>query len=254
MNGKSQGIRNDEDLLEQIITQGLNKMKTPPQAMAVEDVPAEEMRSAPRQEDGKETALPADRKNRRSAVYLYLLILFGAAFLMLLLAYFIQQRSSETAISDLRYSMHLSRKELLDEIGDLEERNTALSEELERLNNDLAQGERYKEEAQESINQWSQDYAAVLEDLYSWGSFWKLEQYYQAEDYENCAALLLIQRMSQYIYRTPNAAQDRYAEIVQAVINEGILTEDYPDHISDYEELIDTYLAEHSVYLIPKGC
>lgn len=254
MNVKFQEVRDEEDLLEQIISQELNKMKTSAQARVVEDTPEEELRFTPRQEDDKEPALSADKKIRCSAVYLYLLILFGAAFLMLLLAYFTQQRSSETTISDLRDSMNLSREELLVEIRDLEARNTALSEEIDRLNNDLAQGERYKEEAQELINQWSQDYAAVLEDLYSWGFFWKLEQYYQAEDYENCAALLLIQRMSQYIYRTPNAAQSRYEEIIQAVINEGILAEDYPEHTSDYEELIDAYLAEHSVYLIPKGC
>ena len=118
MNEKPQEAREDERTspLEQIFTQSLNKMQAPTQTMAVEeDAPPEEISAAPEQADSVKNTSPARKKNRRSAVYLYLLILFGAAFLMLLLAYFAQQRSNESASSDLRSTMSLSRKELLDE-------------------------------------------------------------------------------------------------------------------------------------------
>lgn len=63
-----------------------------------------------------------DKKpSRKSAVYLYLLVLFGAAFLMLLLAYFIQQRNNAEAIDGLQDSWNLSREELVEEIAKLKE-------------------------------------------------------------------------------------------------------------------------------------
>lgn len=263
MNGKPHELQEDgqEDLLEQIITQGLNKMKSPAQAVAVEEAPVEEEFSALHQKEHEKTAPPADKKNRRSAVYLYLLILFGAAFLMLLLAYFIQQRSSEITISDLRDSMNYSREGLLAEIKDLEnknaileEKNNVLDEELDRLKGEVARWERYGEEAQETIDLWNQIYADTLVDLYSWSSFWELEQFYQAEDYKSCAAILILQKQGQYSYRTPDDALERYDEIILAVIDKGILTEDYPAHISDYDELIDTFLAEHTVPFLSIGC
>ena len=263
MNGKPHELQEDtqEDLLEQIITQGLNKMKAPAQAAAVEDAPAEEKFSTLRQKDREKTALPADKKNRRSAVYLYLLILFGAAFLLLLLAYFIQQSSSETTISDLRDSMNLSREDLLTEIKDLEdknaileEKNNVLDEELDRMRVELAQWERYGEEAQETIDLWNQVYTDALVDLYSWSSFWELERYYQAEDHESCAAVLILQEQGQYRYRTPDDALERYDEIVLSVIDKGILAEDYPAHISDYDDLIDAFLAEHTAPFLSIGC
>ena len=61
------------------------------------------------------------KPSRKSAVYLYLLVLFGAAFLMLLLAYFIQQRNNAEAIDGLQDSWNLSREELVEEIAKLKE-------------------------------------------------------------------------------------------------------------------------------------
>lgn len=66
-------------------------------------------------------------KNKPSSFYVYLLVLFGAAFLMLLLAYFIQQRNNESTISDLQSSMNLSRGELMEEIETLKEEREQLN-------------------------------------------------------------------------------------------------------------------------------
>ena len=244
MSEKPQTVREDEseDLLEQIITQGLEKMNAPAQATAAEEAPKSETAPVPGQKDSAETAPSADRKNKRSAVYLYLLILFGAAFLMLLLAYFVQQRSNENTISDLRDSMNLSREELLDEISALEEKNTALSEEIDRLQADR---QAYEEQVQEEVRLWGQNYTDVLDKLYGWSSFWELEQYYQAEDLQNCAAvLLLLELRDQSTYRTPDNAQERYTEIVRAVIDAGILDEDYHQHPDDYKDLLDAYFSD----------
>ena len=242
MSGKPQEIQTDEqeDLLEQIITQGLDQMTASERAQTGPDAPGPETPPAPQQEDSEKTAPPADRKNRRSSVYLYLLVLFGAAFLMLLLAYFVQQRSNENAMERFR-----SIDELLEENRALREENAALDEQLDRLNNVLSQlQERYEETTQEASDLENQYYDAQ-EDLFSWQSFWTLEQYYQLEDYESCAVVLLLQAQGQFTYRTPVNAKERYEEIVQAVIGAGILDEEYYLHPQVYTTLLD----KHSVYV-----
>ena len=244
MSEKPQTARGDEDLLEQIITQGLEKVNAPAQAAAAEETPPEAAASAPEREGGGGSAPPTGRKTRQSAVYLYLLILFGAAFLMLLLAYFVQRRSSEDAISGLRDSMNLSRQELLDQIRELEEQNTELNERITEQRGELsnvyverAQWQRLYEEAALEAADFYDQVSAAQEALYSWDSFWTLEQFYQAEDLEGCAAILIVQLQGQYTYRTPNGAEQRYEEIVRAVIGAGILDEDYVLHPEDYGEL-----------------
>ena len=243
MSGKPQEARADEqeDLLEQIITQGLDKIKAPEQATAGLEAPANETSPAPKQESSRETAPPTEKKNRQSAVYLYLLILFGAAFLLLLLAYFVQQRNSETTISDLRESMSLSREQLLAQIEDMEEQNTALTEKIAQLQNDLAQWrELYEEKDRERTDLLNRVYAAS-DELYSYSTFLQLEWYYLEEDYESCAAILVFQMQSQFGYRTPNGAEERQKEIINAVVDAGILDEDYLRHPENYKDLLDAY-------------
>lgn len=243
MSERTQEARGDEDLLEKIITQGLDQMKESPQEKAGSETSVGETSLAPQRENSGEAATPADGKNRRSAVYLYLLILFGAAFLMLLLAYFVQQRSNENTISDLRESMNISREELLDEIVALEKEKGALFEEIDRLNSDLIQWQkRYEEKDGELTFAWI-SYDDVREELASWYSFWELERYYQAGDYESCAAVLILQGQSQFTYSTPDAAQERYEEILQAVIGASILDEDYYQYPDRYNDLLDAYFS-----------
>lgn len=249
MSEKPQEVREDEheDLLEQIITQGLDRMRVPVQTVDAGEPPSSETPPTPKQEAAPFTG----KNNRRSAVYLYLLILFGAAFLMLLLAYFIQRRSSEDAISDLRDSMNLSRAELLAQIKKLEELNASmeslypvLEEGYDRLKDELAQLQvRYEEKDQEASDNWDL-YIGVWEELNSWNSFWMLEQYYQEGNYESCATILLLQRQGQFPYQTPKGAQERQAEIVQAVIDEGILNEDYYLHPDNYNDLLDAHYSD----------
>ena len=235
MSEKPQEARADEreDLLEQIISQGLEKIKAPVQAADEPEAPPEAASSPPEPESGERAVPLRDRKSRRSAVYLYLLVLFGAAFLMLLLAYFVQQRSSESAISYLQDSMNLSREQLLTEIRDLEAQNMALSEELAQWQT------RYEEKDGEATDLWNKNYD-MQGELYSWASFWMLEEFYHMGNYETCAAVLLFQLQSgEYSYRAPDAA--RQAEIARAVIDAGILGEDYAEHPENYLDLLDAY-------------
>lgn len=241
MSGNSQKTREDEqgDLLEQIITQGLDQLNASAQASAAEGAPADGPPPTSARKDGEDAAPPpAGRKDKRSAFYFYLLILFGAAFLMLLLAYFVQQRSN----ASLRDSMNLSRDVLLDEIRALEEENEALTEELARLK---ARWEAYEAQVEQEIRYWSQDYGVAKEYLSAWNSFWELERYYQAGDLQGCAVVLIMQAQGQYTYNAPDPG--RQEEIIQAVIGAGILDKDYYLHPKNYNDLMNAFFVEHTV-------
>lgn len=230
MSEKPQGTPADvqEDLIEQIITQGLEKINAPAQT-ATEEAPGSEAPTAPKP-DG-DAAHPADRKKRPSAVYLYLLTLFGAAFLMLLLAYFVQRRNSENAYSDLQNSTNSSREELLLQIRNLEQQNEALNADLSILQRRYDAKERA---ANDIVNQLTHN---SQEALYSWESFWLLESHYQAGDILICGVILFNQTQvfNNFTYSTPRAVQKRYDEIVRAVVDAGILDENYRQHLEDYQ-------------------
>ena len=238
MSEKPQATREggQEDLLEQVFTQGLEKMNAPAPAEPEPEAPKSGTPSADKPESSE---TPAPLANRKSAVYLYLLVLFIAAFLMLLLAYFIQQRSSETAISDLRDSMNLSRQELLDEIRELESQVRFYQSVDDNWMSVYLELEEEYARSVEDGEQLARDYYAAQEELFAWKSFWELERYYQAGDYKGCAAALLMQTMSHYSYRAPDSA--RQEEIVRAVTGAGIIDEEYYLHPADYAELLEAY-------------
>lgn len=135
-----------EDLVEQIISQGLEKMSAPREPSG--ESPADEAPPAP-EKKAEEKTHPSEKRNNRSAAYVYLLILFGAAFFMLLLAYFIQQRNSETTISDLKTTMNLSREELMDEIRALEEEKEQLNAAIQESESALKEEKQQREIAED---------------------------------------------------------------------------------------------------------
>lgn len=170
-----------EDLLESIISKSIAQREEA-RAAAPEDAPApppEDQAPPPPPEDGKEAPSP----NKRTAVYRYLLVLFGAAFILLLLAYFIQQRSSETAISDLRDSMNLSRAELMEEIDGLREENEQHKATIQELEEDKAQAEEERDTLEEENQTYSQMVESVLRDREKGQMLAWLERFVREKDY-----------------------------------------------------------------------
>ena len=129
----------------------------------------------------------AQGKNKRSSFYVYLVVLFGAAFLMLLLAYFVQRRNNETAISELRSTMDLSREELMEEIQGLEEERDGLLASLQEaderqssLTEQKNELERLLQNTQDSLDEaWKRNGIMT--------SFAILEQALRDKDYEIAA-------------------------------------------------------------------
>lgn len=80
-----------------------------------------------------------ERRKRRSPIMGYLVILFAVAFLLLLLAYFQQQRANSEATDALKESVSTvqSIQNLMDDNRALRAENETLSEQTETLENQL---------------------------------------------------------------------------------------------------------------------
>lgn len=162
------------------------------------------------------------KQGRSAPVFVYLAILFAAAFVMLLLAYLMQQRNNEVAISGLRDT--ISQFQSLDE---LRAENAELQEEyksLEEANRELTdQNESLRSEIREEKNL-NNEY---FDELACWRDFWELEINFQQGNYEICAQMLMNFSTSNY-YVTPNEAAARAEEIYNGLLELGYLTEDDP--------------------------
>ena len=171
----------------------------------------------------RETGTPP--KNRRSAVYLYLLVLFGAAFLMLLLAYFVQRRNNQ-ATQD---SWNLSKEQLAEE-------NRKLTEKNEELEVRLAVLEDQRDRAYKQIDELEVQYndAAGLghlldTELQCWYAFWGLETSFQEENYEDCAEFFHLAYYSTYLHIPETESAQRRARLIYETLLElGYLAEDDP--------------------------
>lgn len=168
----------------------------------------------------RETPTPPQR-NKPSSFYVYLIVLFGAAFVLLLLAYFIQQRNNDAVQDDLR-SITASREELLEDIQRLEEENLALRQDKEALGAQLAELQRQKDELEDQSFWREKD---LQSQLASWHDLWGLEQNFRDKDYEACAQVFRNVSTSNY-YATPPEAADRVEEIYSALVENGVLNEE----------------------------
>ena len=176
-------------------------------------------------ETSKPDASPAQARNKRSSFYVYLAVLFGAAFLMLLLAYFVQRRNNETAQSDLRSSFSATRQELMEEIEGLEEEKQKLLTEKEALQAQVDKLQQLLDE-QTDQNFWRE---RELEDLVlSWQAIQGLERDFRTGDYDGCVTFFESACISSH-YFTPPEAADGVEEIYHELAKKGILNEeDYP--------------------------
>lgn len=92
------------------------------------------MSDTPMEEPRENTALPSKNNHEsKIRVFRYMAILFAAAFLLLLLAFLMQNRANQEAISDLTESVTSfhSMENLVDANTALQEENKALMEALE---------------------------------------------------------------------------------------------------------------------------
>lgn len=146
------------DMLNDILDRAMPSVSDSPEEEAPDDG-AGSNPGAPIPTEPPPEQLAPPSKTKPSSVYVYLAVLFGAAFLMLLLAYFVQQRNNDAVQDDLEL-LTASRQELLDNIKTLEEENESLRQNNELLNLRL---EQVKEEREALKEQADENYYSTSE-------------------------------------------------------------------------------------------
>lgn len=169
---------------------------SPPSGPAGEGAPGKQAEGRPDGNPGPEQTLdrhvsretsPHPPNGKRSSFYVYLAVLFGAAFLMLLLAYFVQRRNNETAISALRSTMDLSREELMEEIQGLEEERDGLLASLQEADERQSSLTEQKNELERQLQNTQDSLDEAWERNGIMTSFAILEQALRNKDYEIAA-------------------------------------------------------------------
>ncbi len=155
-------------------------------AMDMDQLPSLQEQSLPLKDQPgsvQNRQLQASRKGGKT-VFVYLAILFAAAFSMLLLAYFVQQRNNEAAMVNLQ------------SIGNLIDDNQNLRDQLHELESSLAVAEEKVEQItqENSIQQDKLEDARQQQDILI--LYIMLEQQVRQENYD--AAATTLQHLSQF--------------------------------------------------------
>lgn len=176
---------------------------------------------------------PDKKSGRSSSIYIYLAILFGAAFLMLLLAYFVQRRNNATIQADLRTTT-ASKDELLETIQrlerenlDLVERNEALSVQLGGLQEERDDLEKQMDELRERHAELTDDFSDQYKKVQGWLNFWELEEHFLSRDYKACAHFLqTLANAGSLNLPDSDSALARMREIHDTLVDRGYLADD----------------------------
>lgn len=214
-----------DDPINQIMDAGQPQLQDFPEKAPA---PAAETTPAPSPQADQQKGGAKARKT--APVFIYLAILFAAAFIMLLLAYFVQQRNSENAIDDLRSSMTATREELMEQNRQLQEEKEGLETQLNGLQTEFDELKKELEQANIHLDVYMEIAGRVdqaeKENL-CWTEFWAMEEDFLQENFEACAETFRTWYGSNY-YITPEAAAWRAEEIYNELIQLGYLDEDEP--------------------------
>lgn len=116
------------------------------------------------------------RVHHRTPVFAYLAILFAVAFLMLLLAYFQQQRANRESTDALKESASAVQSIQL-----LMEDNDKLREQVKELEEKLSELEKSQRAAADDTQAWSQKYQREVNASNAMQWFWQIESAYAKE-------------------------------------------------------------------------
>lgn len=145
------------------------------------------------------------RSRRRSPVTGYLAILFAAAFLLLLLAYFQQQRANSETTNALKQSASA-----VESIQNLIDENAQLREKVEELEGRVGELEGKNEDLEARTLSAEFDRDDALKTLAIYQDFFRLDRLYRAQRFSDAAELIRQREMvdwsfSRYLSDTPTS-------------------------------------------------
>lgn len=126
--------------------------------------------------DGTQDSTPApeeSKSGRQKPVFIYIIILFTVAFVLLMISFIQHQRSNQQVLGELHNSVNA-----IEELQEATDENLKLQKELEKAQEELEETKALLEKAQESQD--ASEEAAALLLLY------ELQQEYAAGQYDAC--------------------------------------------------------------------
>ena len=118
-------------------------------------------------------------QKKSKPVFIYIMILFIAAFLLMALSFAMHQRSNTEALGQLQNSFHAT----MEDIQETQLKITELEKELAQTKESLEETTAKADEAEAQLDAAEIDLEALL-------SLYAIQQKYSAGDYEGCALLI----------------------------------------------------------------
>ena len=168
---------------------------------------------------GRRVSRTKAQRNSQGRVAVYMLILFAAAFLLLLMAFLMQHRANRETIDDLTNSMEQSITSI-HSLQNLVDSNAALQEQVKELEEELKALEKtYQEEIQAHQQTVYSGIAAAEErdraeralDAMDW--FWQVNEAYVRGRYSLCRRLIDTmeeQKLAQFLPQDSVTDNGRY--------------------------------------------
>ena len=142
--------------------------------------------TSPSSEEGLQHAAEHAKPGKKNPVLLYLVILFAAAFVLLLMSYRMQQRSNQVAMENLQQTSNSATQSLENLI---QERDT-LAEKVDQMEDQLSQLEESLDSAQKESQQSRDQAAALSRQLLAMEYFWQVDDYYARGYYTQARNLI----------------------------------------------------------------
>lgn len=137
-------------------------------------------------EEGLQHAAEHAKPGKKNPVLLYLVILFGAAFVLLLMSYRMQQRSNQVAMENLQQTSNSATQSLENLIRERD----ALSEQVQEMEETIDTLEQELDSTQQQQNQLESQTAELARQLKAMEYFWQIDDYYARGYYTQAEALI----------------------------------------------------------------
>lgn len=131
--------------------------------------------------DGAQDSAPAPEEaasGRQKPVFIYIIILFTVAFILILVSFVMHQRSNQQVLGELHNNVNA-----IEELQDALDENLRLQKELAKTQKELSSASEQLEREQ-ALRKSEEDESAALLSLYS------LQQLYAAGDYAKCEEVI----------------------------------------------------------------
>lgn len=160
------------------------------------------------------------KPHKKVSVLSYLTILFAAAFLLLLLSYFMQQRTNEQAISGLKDTSNSA----LQSIDNLIEEKDALAQQVNDLQNQLSEQKGLTAQKNTDASLLQEKVNAAQAQLQAMDWFWRIQRAFSRENYGDCRDLIAAFTASGLVPSLPDTALSGY---------------DGPSPFQQYQEIVN---------------